>query len=219
MASAEKTPWFLQAIHKVLSASLSPIQPTTFIFQPTIHAAEHNMQIIKSHGRLEATITAQHNSPISYGSEFRTTSILQPLMHRRPIWEKTFHILNNGTTFPLTQINDTIRHKDLLAALEYKNHKSAHPSTSSLEKHISTEIEHGLSLPLPPNFTLELEDAEIAPHGMVKQNTITELGEIVEKERVTHDQSYPGQYSKESINSRVIEEELSECLLATRPIE
>ena len=61
---------------------------------------------------------------------------------------------------------------------------------------MSTEIEHGWSLPLPPNFALELKGAEIAPHGMVKQNTITELGEIVEKERVTHDQSYPGQYLK-----------------------
>ena len=170
------------------------------------------MRIIKSHGSLEAAISAQHNSPITYGSEFRPTSILQPLMHRHPIWEKTSHILNNGTTFPLTQINDTIRHKDLLAALEYKNHKSAHPITSSLAKHMSTEIEHGWSLPLPPNFALELKGAEIAPHGMVKQNTITELGEIVEKERVTHDQSYPGQYSKESINSRVIDEELADCL-------
>ena len=168
------------------------------------------MRIIKSHGSLEAAISAQHNSPITYGSEFRPTSILQPLMHRHPIWEKTSHILNNGTTFPLTQIDDKLRQKDLLAALEYKNHNSAHPITSSLAKHMSTEIEHGWSLPLPPNFALELKGAEIAPHGIVKQNTITELGEIVEKERVTHDQSYPGQYSKESINSRVIEEELSE---------
>ena len=170
------------------------------------------MRIIKSHGSLEAAISAQHNSPITYGSEFRPTSILQPLMHRHPIWEKTSHILNNGTTFPLTQIDDKLRHKDLLAALEYKNHNSAHPITSSLAKHMSTEIEHGWSLPLPPNFALELKGAEIAPHGMVKQNTITELGEIVEKERVTHDQSYPGQYSKESINSRVIDEELADCL-------
>ena len=148
---------------------LPPIQPTTFIFQPTIHAVEQNMRIIRYHGSLEAAIAAQHNSLITYGSEFRPTSILQPLMHRHPIWEKTSHILNNGTTFPLTQIDDKLRHKDLLAALEYKNHNSAHPITSSLAKHMSTEIEHGWSLPLPPNFALELKGAEIAPHGMVNK--------------------------------------------------
>ena len=86
-----------------------------------------------------------------------------------------------GTNFPLKPIDDQLRQQDLLENLAYKNHKSAGTS-SSLAAHMSEEIIIGWSLPLPPEFLTEIKDAEVAPHGMVQQNTITELGEIVDKE-------------------------------------
>eukprot|EP00804_Cyclotella_cryptica_P002677 CCRYP_009579-RA/>CCRYP_009579-RA protein AED:0.58 eAED:0.60 QI:0/0/0/1/0/0/2/0/151 len=45
-----------------------------------------------------------------------------------------------------------------------------------------------------------------------EQNTINELGEIVTKERLTHDQSYKWK-SETSINSRTKDEHLLPCLL------
>ena len=111
--------------------SSTPIQPASIIFKPSIQVVEHNTRIIRSHVNLKAAIAAQRNSLITYGSEFRSTSTLQPL------------ILNNGTTFHLVSIDETIRHKDLLATLDYKNHKSTDPTTSSLAKHMSNKIEYG----------------------------------------------------------------------------
>ena len=66
------------------------------------------------------------------------------------------------------------------------------------------EITQGLFLPFPPEFPLDLQDVEAVLYGLVSQYTITKLGEIVEKYRITHDQSYRGAHSKSSINSRVI---------------
>jgi len=132
-------------------------------------------------------------------------------MCNHPLWPKTKTIMENGTNFPLRPIDDHLRQQDLLHNLDYKNHKSAGTS-STLAKHMSEEVIHGWSLPLPPEFAIEMKDAEIAPHGMVHQNTITDLGEIVDKERVTHDQSFPGRFSKESINSRIRDDDLAPCL-------
>ena len=133
-------------------------------------------------------------------------------MHRHPLWHKITAILDNGTTFPLRPIDENDRRKDIISAMEYENHKSILRNKASFTQETIDEIKQGWALPLPPNFALHLKDAEVAPHGLVLQNTITEHGEIVEKDRITHDQSYPGSSSKESINSRVIEEELTPCM-------
>lgn len=195
----------------VLAYELPPIKPSAFHFQPTAAAARHNMDVITSHGSVQAALESETNSPLCYGSEFRPTRALDKLMCGHPLWPKTKSIMETGTIFPLRPINDQLREQDLRHNLAYKNHKSAGQS-SSLAKHMSEEIKHGWSLPLPPEFAKDIKDAEVAPHGMVQQNTITALGEIVEKERVTHDQSFPGHFSHESINSRTIEEDLAPCL-------
>ena len=49
------------------------------------------------------------------------------------------------------------------------------------------EITEGWSLPLPPEFALDLQDTEAAPYGLVSEYPITELGEIAEKDRIIHD--------------------------------
>ena len=77
---------------------------------------------------------------------------------------------------------------------------------------MTSKIKHGWYLPLPPNFLFHLPRTEVAPHGILSQHTITENGDIVDKSRFTHDQSYPGQHSKKSINSRVIDEDLVSCM-------
>ena len=91
------------------------------------------------------------------------------------------------------------------------NHKST-DNSSAFTTNMQTEIKHGWSLPLPPPFARELAAVKIAPHGIVLQHIINELGEIIDKERVAHDQSYPGAISGGLVNSRVIEEDLAPCL-------
>ena len=77
---------------------------------------------------------------------------------------------------------------------------------------MTEEITQGWSLPLPPEFALDLQDAEVTPHGLVSQYIITRLREIIEKDRITHDQSYREAHSKSSINSRVITEDFTPCM-------
>ena len=177
-----------------------------------MQAAEHNQHVIQQHGSVDAAIKAQNQSICAYGSEFRPTSVLHQLMRRHPLWIKIEIILNNGTTFPLRPINENDRRADIVSAMKYGNHKSVLRNQVSFTQQTVDEIEQGWALPLPPKFAFTLQDAEVAPHGLVLQNTITEHGEIVEKDRITHDQSYPGSSSKESINSRVIEDELTPCM-------
>ena len=73
---------------------------------------------------------------------------------------------------------------------------------------MENEITHGWDLSLPPNFAHTTPDAEVAPHDCLTHATINELGEIMEKDRVTHYQSFPGAFSDTSVNGRVIYEEL-----------
>ena len=73
------------------------------------------------------------------------------------------------------------------------------------------EVLKGWSISLQIDDALSIPNAEAAPHGLANQATINELGEVVEKERVTHDLSFPGKESGESINSRIKKEDLEPC--------
>ena len=131
-------------------------------------------------------------------------------MNHHPLWShRTIH-LSQGSNYPLNPISDKARQKDVAAALTYRNHKSSirNPKfTSNMEN----EITHDWALPLPPTFAHAIPDTEVAPHGCVIQSTINELGEIMEKDRVTHNQSFPGAFSDTSVNGRVVDEELLLC--------
>ena len=51
----------------------------------------------------------------------------------------------------------------------------------------------------------------MAPMNIIDQNTITEFGEIIQKQRLTHNQSMVFS-SGTSVNSRVIKTELQDCM-------
>ena len=93
--------------------------------------------------------------------------------------------LSQGSTNPLNPISDEARQKDIAAALTYSNHKSS-ISNPKFTSNIENKITHGWDLPLPPNFNHTILVSEVAPHGCVTQATINKLGEIMEKDRVTH---------------------------------
>ena len=76
---------------------------------------------------------------------------------------------------------------------------------------MENQITHSWALPLPPKFNHTIPDVGVAPHGCVTQATINELGGIMEKDRVTHDQSFPGALSDTSVNGIVIDKKLLLC--------
>jgi hypothetical protein len=68
--------------------------------------------------------------------------------------------------------------------------------------------------PLPPAAALQILHPVIAPMGLVEQATINERGEIIDKLRVTHDQSFkPVKGSRQSVNNRVNRAMLTPCMV------
>jgi hypothetical protein len=112
----------------------------------------------------------------------------------------------------MTPIAETDRLQDLRLMLARGNHKSALDNIDKVTSMLQDEVHHMWQLPLPPRAALELPGAVIAPVGLADQLTINEHGEIVPKQRLTHDQSYnvvPG--TKRSVNDRIDFESLTPC--------
>ena len=76
---------------------------------------------------------------------------------------------------------------------------------------MKSEVRLGYSLLLPLEAATQIRDALIAPHNVIEQNTITETGEIVEKLRLTHNQSKVFS-SSTSVNGRVNKDALQDCI-------
>ena len=66
----------------------------------------------------------------------------------------------------------------------------------------------------PSQKQQKIKDILIAPMNIQQQNTINEHGQIVPKNRLTHDQSFEWS-SGTSVNSRVITEELLPCMFGS----
>ena len=58
----------------------------------------------------------------------------------------------------------------------------------------------------------KIKDALLAPTNVIEQGTINERGEIIDKKRLTHNQSKIYNGSGTSVNSRVQEEKLHDCM-------
>jgi hypothetical protein len=93
------------------------------------------------------------------------------------------------------------------------NHQSAKQRAPTLEKMMRSEVAHGWQLPLPASAARDIPQAVVAPMGLVEQATINERGEIVDKLRVTHDQSFnPVKGTRRSVNDRVQRDLLTPCM-------
>ena len=66
----------------------------------------------------------------------------------------------------------------------------------------------------PSQKQQKIKDILIAPMNIQQQNTINEHGQIVPKNRLTHDQSFDW-LSRTSVNSHVITKELLPCMFGS----
>ena len=120
-------------------------------------------------------------------------------------------VLSNGTEYIYKngELPEAIRLGDLKAALIRGNHKSALLKQDTIEKAYIVEVNHGYQLPLLPRHALLLvPNARASPLGVASQFSINDTGEIIEKDRVTHDLSHEGEVSNESINSMIDDDSL-----------
>ena len=175
-----------------------------FTFELTIESAQKNFLVLRKYGfNLEKALAVQKGTPLEYSSEFRTADELAPIFQDHPLWESMKENLNTGVIFPLEKLDEETRLLDFVTALERGNHKGAQKKPDLLRELISKDMIHGYGLPLPLSMLIRIPSTVLAPMNIMAQNTINEFGQIIAKDRLTHNQSFD--FSPDSsVSSRVI---------------
>lgn len=208
-------PWphgLIQIITSITSTEPPPPAKPEFQFEMTQEAALRNFCIIQKYGDIEKAIEGQRHSHVGYGSEFREIDILTPLLKHHPYWEKFKSLLSRGSDWPLMDIDDDERQADVQEALQFGNHKRATEDTTLLISLIVDDVTHGFTLPLPLEKITCINGVLLAPMNIAYQDTIDEMGNIIPKKRLTHDQSFIFQGSGTSVNSHVNKSKLTPCI-------
>ena len=195
----------------VESHSPHPDKPL-FEFAMTSKAAEKNFLILKSFDLdMKRALEAQANLPMGHGSEFRKGDILQPLLQNHPLWPRLTKLLKFGSQWLTSPISEENRMADLLEALSFGNHKGASSQPELLKELVTSDVVHGYALPLPLDKITCIPGVCMAPLNIQAQWTINKCGEIVEKDRLTHDQSFKWTTSGTNVNSRTDTDLLQQC--------
>ena len=191
-----------------------PCQATEFQFEWSSTAATHNWSILEQYGlNFQQALEAQPISAVTPGSEFRPVSKLAHFLSEHPLWPNCSRWLTTGVEFPLAPLSEEDRMQDLEATLARGNHKTADKWKAEIEQALKKEVQRGWQLPLPKAAAQLLPGAIIAPVGMAEQETIDDQGNIVDKLRLLHDQSYnPICGTKRSVNDRVNQSALTPCM-------
>ena len=202
------------AIHSLLNVRES-LHPPPFKFEASKEAAAYNLAHLRQHNfdLLESVVnTPTTKHVLCYGSEFKSTAALEQLLQRHPRWQAMKDKLENGASFPAEEISEQERVNDLVERLQRGNHKSAERNADFLASALKKEIAKGWLLPLPASEALSIPSVELAPMGVATHLGINAEGEFIAKDRLTHDLSFPGAYTGESINSRLRRDELEPCM-------
>ena len=185
------------------------MQPPQFKFEVNEESAIFNFNLLKSNKfDLGKLLNMPLQSVTSYGSEFKPISQLERLLGRHPRWKALKDRLQHGASFPISSLTEETRKGDMKIARTRGNHKSAEKHATFLADALSKETSKGWNLLLPEEKIEEIPDLEIAPLGVADQLGISANGEFIHKLRITHDLSFPGGISGESINARVDKEKL-----------
>ena len=148
----------------------------------------------------------------SFGSEFKSPDLLDHLLGKHPRWKYLKQIISEGSLWYTRDINEMARSNDLEGAISCGNHKSAKKEIKVLTEGLTKEIKKGWQLLLPLEKAKEIPGLVMSPMGVATALGISANGKFVPKKRITHDLSFPGIFSEESTNSRVIKELLEPCM-------
>ena len=206
----------LDLIHeiKTLLAQKEPLHPPKFRFDITPEAASHNLHMLKDHKfNLDKLLNDKDRPSITnYGSEFKNVKQLEALLQFHPRWKAMKTLLTHGSEWKLMPVDDGLLAEDSIAAAQRGNHKSAKRNKEFLANALSKEIEKGWELLLPASAVEEIPNLVLSPMGVAEHLGVQEDGSFAPKLRLTHDLSFPGARSEQSINSRVVEDALEPCM-------
>ncbi len=199
---------FVATDKKTVEKPSCQIQSPEFAFKLTKECSQKNFLVLKKYGfNLEHALAAQKGTPLEYGSKFRIANELAPIFQDHPLWESMEETLTTGAIFPLEELDKETRLLDFTVALKRCNHKGAQKKPDFLKELVTKDVIHGYGLPLPLSKLIRIPGTILAPMNIQAQNTIHEFGQIIAKDRLTHDQSFDF-LPAWSVNSRVIWDDL-----------
>jgi len=107
-------------------------------------ASRTNLEILESYNYdLQAILLEDAHSPLRPGSEFRPTTILDPVLQGHPLWERAKKTLMHGAHLPVEPIEEEPRLQNLLESIEFGNHKSATKDNPKPLSIFEKEVEKG----------------------------------------------------------------------------
>ena len=182
----------MEIVQQVLDIPIRKPDKPEFAFELSMEAAERNYLLLmqKYEGSLELALKAQQHSPLGMGSEFRPIEVLQAIYGLHPIWNWMVPVLRDGSLWPLEPISKELRSKDVHEAIKFGNHQGARENPSLLTKLVAKDVKHGYALNFPLSKASSIPGILMAPMNIMHQDTNDETGQVVEKKRLTHDQSY-----------------------------
>lgn len=203
----------LSAVRNAVSSQPPAPKKPKFQFELTKEAAAKNLCVLSKYKLdLSAALEAQRDSPLGYGSEFRTVNVLSNIYGMHPVWPRMQSILLNGSSWPLEPLDNASRLKDVEEALLFGNHNGASNNPELLKQLVGKDVKYGYAFPIPLNAVTRVPGLLMAPMNIAPQNTIDETGKIISKDRLTHNQSYKWKSSGTSVNSRIRKHELLPCM-------
>jgi len=195
----------------VRSTSEYPKSPL-FKFKMNRAAAESNFLVLRKFNfDFKKALEEQVGLPVGYGSEFQKGELLLPLLKNHPLWNRMKEMLTHGSKWPTKSITEEDRAADLIKALKFGNHKGASNQPELLLELVWGDVKFGYTFPLPLGKIKRIPGICMAPLNIQPQWTINERGEIIKKDRLTHDQSFEWERSELSVNSRTDTSQLQQC--------
>ena len=183
-------------------------------FSISNESASSNLEILKkNHWDLDKVLTSSTRSITNYGSEFKSVVDLEKLLSNHPRWKVLKEKLLHGCSYPIEKLDEKERLMDLSAAIKFGNHKSAYKNEEVLSKAMEKEVQKGWAILLPDKNIEDIPDLVISPLGVAEHLGISSDGTYIPKKRITHDLSWPGKLSKQSINSRMDQDLLEPVMI------
>jgi hypothetical protein len=142
------TPFSLvQVILAILDTPPVNPTPSQFQFHLTPAAACHNATILRNVDcdLRRALRNETGASPLHFGSEFRSTHTLAPLLGHHPQWHQISSLLDTGCTFLADPLDEVDRLIQLDLALDFGNHKGALKHPVELTALLTEDVVHGFA--------------------------------------------------------------------------
>jgi hypothetical protein len=184
-----------EIVHRIISSihedCATPSAPP-FIFEISQSAADHNIQILRRNDyNLDTVVKSHPTSTCTFGSEFRTTLSLAPILSKHDLWPVVKKTLDTGANMHLSALpEDEQRLAENIEMIKLQNHKSARNNPSTIQDALSKDVTAGFALVIPIDDLPSIPNVMVCPLGMVEQFTISAQGVRTPKRRLTHDQSF-----------------------------